>query len=1113
MIKPGSLSSSTWGVLSLCLGLGSALPSAAGAQAAPANSATPAAIYSPAATSKSAPTYAEEPVVIVESDTAYTYAADATGSRERTVVERLQTDAAVKQYGLLAIPYASSSEQVVILYARVRHADGTTSETPATDAIEMPAEVTREAPFYSDLKEKQLPIRSLRVGDTLEWKARITRTKAEAPGNFWGQAIMTGSAATPPVVLSETLELHIPVGVSVNVWSPTSKPVETTADGMHLYRWSSSQLKPTTGKEAEAAAEAKKKALWTADEELDADQGKLPTVAWTTFKSWEAVGGWYHSLESDRIVPDDTIKAKVAELTAGKSTNEERARALYNYVATNIRYIGVDFGIGRYQPHTASEILSNQYGDCKDKHTLLAAMLKAAGIDSDAVLIGVNIRFNPAVPSPASFNHLITRVTIAGQPVWLDTTTEIAPWRLLVYPIRDRQALVVPAVGVAHLDRSPADPPTPDLQTMHSVGKLDENGVSNSHIVFTFTGDTELLMRMAFRQIAPAQYNTIVQQFSQNIGYSGTTSNAELSRSTDTTKPFTMAYDYKREKAGDWSNLKTIPQLVPIILPGDGDDDPQVRSLLLGPPHQEISTSEMKLPEGWRAVLPEAKHLHCAYANYDVTYRLDNGTLYAERRVEVLKDRVPVSDWKSYKSWLDKVEPGSEPYVQLVRARKDSASTGAGSAKTDANPPQTDHTDLTPSNEEAAKLIQVAVTLIEEKDLDGAQKQLDQAAKLHPNQELYWSTSAQLQAQRGNKAEAMADYAKELDYHPSAYGTIYPRIISLENSMGQRKESLATMRRWAEVDPDNPEPIRQILDALIRAGDAAAAVKEFAAARLSDEARKDLSLQVELGRAMLISGDKTHGAAVLVAVLKSTDDPFTANNVAYYLANAGVELPLAEKIARQAVDQISQETRSWTLDEEPKLLRERSHNLFSDWDTLGWVLFREGKLDEALGYINAAWNNVPSSDLGEHLGEVLAAKGDHAGALSAYQLALASIPTVEGQPASASQLDLQTRIDALRKDGAGSGLNDPAKQLESLRSIALGAHEGRNQSVNYRILLKNGSVVKVDPVNARKTVDGALELIARAKFAQYFPPKEAAQIVRNGTLNCRENNCELILGQ
>ena len=39
------------------------------------------------------------------------------------------------------------------------------------------------------------------------------------------------------------------------------------------------------------------------------------------------------------------------ELTAGKTTDEAKVQAVYNYVATQIHYIGVAFGVGRYQPH------------------------------------------------------------------------------------------------------------------------------------------------------------------------------------------------------------------------------------------------------------------------------------------------------------------------------------------------------------------------------------------------------------------------------------------------------------------------------------------------------------------------------------------------------------------------------------------------------------------------------------------------------------------------------------------------------------------------------------------------------------------------------------------
>ena len=48
-----------------------------------------------------------------------------------------------------------------------------------------------------------------------------------------------------------------------------------------------------------------------------------------------------------------------------------KIRALYSLVATRYRYIGIAFGIGRYQSHSAAEVLEKQYGDCKDKHTLL----------------------------------------------------------------------------------------------------------------------------------------------------------------------------------------------------------------------------------------------------------------------------------------------------------------------------------------------------------------------------------------------------------------------------------------------------------------------------------------------------------------------------------------------------------------------------------------------------------------------------------------------------------------------------------------------------------------------------------------------------------------------
>src|ERR1700716_195083 len=140
--------------------------------------------------------------------------------------------------------------------------------------------------------------------------------------------------------------------------------------------------------------------------------------------------------------------------------------------------------------------------------------------------------------------------------------------------IRDKKALVIPDVGPAKVEATPASLPFPSFQKLDAVGTLDKDGISDSHLVGTMRGDGEIVPRGAFRQVSPGQYDQMVQQISQGIGYQGTTSHAEVSRPEDTTGPMTMSYDYKREKGGDWDNLKIVPQLAPVELPQLDEKEP-----------------------------------------------------------------------------------------------------------------------------------------------------------------------------------------------------------------------------------------------------------------------------------------------------------------------------------------------------------------------------------------------------------------------------------------------------------------------------------------------------------------------------------------------------------
>src|SRR6202012_4429229 len=159
-------------------------------------------------------------------------------------------------------------------------------------------------------------------------------------------------------------------------------------DNVRTYQWQQSQLipPPKTNAQPDDAPDTTPK-----DPDEDADGRKLPSVAWTTFHSWSEVGEWYRGLALPRAQPTDALRARAAEITKDAKTPEEQARALYSFVSTHTRYVGIDFGIGRYQPHAAEEILANNYGDCKDKDTLLEALLRARGLKSAPALIGVGM--------------------------------------------------------------------------------------------------------------------------------------------------------------------------------------------------------------------------------------------------------------------------------------------------------------------------------------------------------------------------------------------------------------------------------------------------------------------------------------------------------------------------------------------------------------------------------------------------------------------------------------------------------------------------------------------------------------------------------------------------
>lgn len=1025
---------------------------------------TAAAAHAAVAAAPSVAAFSAEPYILKTASTVTDMNADGTGTRVQTFAIVVQSEAALRQFEVVSLAYPSQSEKAEIVYARVVHADGTVQETPASAAIEQPAPVTQQAPFYSDIKMKQLPIRSLRLGDTLEWQARFTIEHPEAPGQFWGQeSLMKG-----PVILDQNVELRVPAEKAVTVWTNPRAgihPVESQADGKRIYRWQTSRLKPTVGSDAEAAKLAEEKRIRTPEEELDATKGELPTIAWTSFPDWAAVGAWYHALSADRAIPDATVKAKVAELTAGKTTEAEKARAVYFYVSTQIRYIGVAFGIGRYQPHTAAEVLANQYGDCKDKHTLLAAMLSAMNVPADAVLVGAGVRFNPAVPSPAAFNHLITRVSLDGKPVFLDATAEVGAWGSLLNVIRDQDALVIPPAGPAAVMHTPVDLPHPQQMSLKVEGALDDSLTSESKMTLTFHDDTELYLRAALHSVSPADYGTFVQAFVSNLGFGGTTSSPEIDHLDDPSQPLVLSFHYHRVKEKDWGDNRITASFTQIGVPGFAPDKPPVMAIQLGAPRTESSTVEMKLPKGWSAERPEEVHAKTPYVTCDVTYELKDGTLYAHRTLVVLKKQVPLADYKQYQTWYDDSGASGVPYIQLTPPVK------AGAAATAVVPAAPEKPGTVPASDaKAHELVMKGVEAIRMRDLDAGRQSLDEARAINPTEEGLWVGYGMLGYLLGKQTEAMNDMQHELTYHPDEVQYYFP-VAQQQQRNGDTDGAVETLRSWVKAAPDSVKAWDSLAGTLeqVHRHDEALGQAQAGLKRLAGSDADLTPLRLVAANAKVSLGRQQEAAEDVAPLLAKTTDPALTNDIAYVLAEAGSHLPEAEAAQTKVIAQLEAETTDWTLTQDRRPLFNTQQNLAADWDTLGWILYKEQRYPEALGYFEAALRTRQNSVVTEHLAATLTA--------------------MHRAP-------------------------DHRNELER-RTYSLGAANGRHGVASFALLIADGKVVSSDPEqndSSTPKLPDADKLLERADLHALTPPGSKAHLVRTGFVNCVGSRCELVLG-
>jgi len=405
----------------------------------------------------------------------------------------------------------------------------------------------------------------------------------------------------------------------------------------------------------------------------------------TGLKDWSSVSAWLAPFAEPAAVASDQVRVKAAELTRGLTGELEKIRAIAAF-AQQVNYVSVQMNLtrgGGYTPHPAADVLARNYGDCKDKATLMRALLRAAGIESFLISIYALDRtfVRPEWPSPLQFDHAIIAVRVPpevdlptviqyprlGRLLVFDPTSTDTPLGDLPEDEQGSRALVI-AGAQGELVAMPLLPASANRIESTVAAGMDANGHLEVHIG-----------RQYFGQSAAQAHARLSHQSNDDLkrGYESSLARRvgaiAVKQATISGRIAEGQMQLSLDFAAD--RFSQIVQGLIIVKPG---------ALALGAEYAFLAgerklpvkldaevyrdTVRIKLPQGYKIdEMPDPVRLESRYAVYQANWKADGGDLVFEQSTEVHDALVPALQYTDLRAFFDKIGGSQMAPVVLIR--------------------------------------------------------------------------------------------------------------------------------------------------------------------------------------------------------------------------------------------------------------------------------------------------------------------------------------------------------------------------------------------------------------------------------------------------------------
>jgi len=340
--------------------------------------------------------------------------------------------------------------------------------------------------------------------------------------------------------------------------------------------------------------------------------------------------------------------------------------------------------------------------------------------------------------------------------------------------------------------------------------------------------------------------------------------------------------------------------------------------------------------------------------------------------------------------------------------------------------------------------------------------------------------------------------------------------------MASRKyeDAIAVWENFSKAHPDDadgPANLGNCLRTLGRYADAAAAYES--SLRIKPD---QPSVQMGLASTYLKTGDKEKASAAFRKIAELDSEKKYLNDVAYEMANNDLDLELALKYAKQAVQVAEEDSKKITLAD----LKEQDFgNIFrlaAYWDTIGWIHERLSNMDIAEQYLRASWRLDQDGVVGGHLCHLYRREHKVTTAIRICELGISRMALSKQVSPGAYATEIAAAQENLsfltgRKTGSATNLDLSGKAIAE-RTFKLPRLLPGTESADFFLLFAadgKGSTFKLEDV---KFISGSGKMKSQAKQLKSIPfnvpaPLGAqARFVWRGILGCYQySGCSFVV--